>query len=374
MVTVEGVLLALFVLLPGAYARVTALETTPIPWAAAYRSQLQELVETLLYSVAVSIIAGLVVATVSTAYFGGHAHMQLLADIGVQRYFESSPVSALAYLVIYFGVGLLVAELVGTTQLLTRLRAFFVTFLGYGREGWVRTPVMVWAIDQIRAAEVPAVAARVLLPDGVAYTGLLAQWPVLGDDVRSKDIVLAKAARWELATGTRTALGADDFVLLNTADAVAFELGPYERPARRASTRTWTAWVRLIMWTGGALFVLTTLGSLFLCRPDDDITRLLLVPTCAALALMILGLTRMWLRDQYRWDSDYVQRLWFAAGAAMAVGAIAGGLRWAPALVALGLGVGTAAMVSLLINARVVPLPKLSSDNEPDNTAATTTG
>jgi hypothetical protein len=213
--TVTGLLLFALILLPGAHARLVSARSTPIPWEQSFRSPLQELIEILLYSIVNVIVVLLSLAAIGVAFFGEEENLRRLVNVGFEGFPTDERVHGLLWVLVYVLAALLFAEISGSTQLLLRVRAFVATLFFYG-DNWTHSTIWYWAIDEKTRSRHPnrAVGARVILKDGSLYTGVIANYPVLGDDVE-KDFVLQHVHRYNPETPAFEAFGARMSLLLN---------------------------------------------------------------------------------------------------------------------------------------------------------------
>lgn len=173
-ISVEGVLLLALVLLPGAYARIAAARIRAEPWSVNYRSQLQEFLEVLLYSVVIGLITVLSLAAIAVAYFSRESDIRLLIEQGLAGFPPSQRVDGFVWLIVYFGSALVIADLVGQMDLITRVRASLATLLGFS-DAFEHEPIWFWALGN---EDVPV---KVITKHGEVYRGLIGLYPIVDD-------------------------------------------------------------------------------------------------------------------------------------------------------------------------------------------------
>ena len=315
-VTVEGILLLLFLLAPGAHARSTALSTTPVA-TASHGSRLQELVEVLLYSVAVGAIAAVTVAVLAIAYFSGAEEIRLFAGQGIATYFAAKPFVSVLFLGAYFLIALAYAELVGATRLANEIRKGVAHYLHYEDDDWTSEPTWSWAIERLRGFDCRPllgrahVAIRARMTDGTIYAGRLLQWPILGDDERKKDFIITDVLRRLPDAGSFTETSANSYVLLNAADCLAIEMyrlsAKRERKRARAETVTHSA-----LWLVFLALAVVTFSRVQGVLPRDRLIQSAIIVASIACAVAFGGLVRVGLRTTGKWWTDWVVPVWFA--------------------------------------------------------------
>ncbi|MEK6207970.1 MAG: DUF6338 family protein [Chloroflexota bacterium] len=219
----EGVLIFVFLLFPGIFARAEADRVSPIPPEQTNRSPLREVADALAYTVVLSPLgAGVAIFILSKATEGAFGLMELFA-YGVAGVFQRTPGAALLASGGYVVSSLLIAEVVGATRLLTRIRAGFLSVLP-GNLGITDDPIWyeVLTTDMKRYGHTNCYL-NVYLDDGSRYTGLKLFFPIVGDDVPDRDFAIWKARHY-FADGREVELDPSEVVLLNTGHCRAVEV------------------------------------------------------------------------------------------------------------------------------------------------------
>jgi hypothetical protein len=212
---VEGLLIFVFFLLPGVFARAEAERLSPIPPEQTNRSAMREVSDAFAYTVVLSPIAAAVALLALWAATQGNWGITDLLRVGVGGAFERTPGAAILAAAAYIISSLVVAELVGATRVLTRLRAAFLTRLP-GKLGITDDPIWYEVLDSDRKRLGHTDCfMNVYLDDGSRYTGLKLFFPIVGDDVPDRDFAIWKARHY-LADGRTIELDPAEVVLLNT--------------------------------------------------------------------------------------------------------------------------------------------------------------
>jgi len=336
-VSVEDILLGAFFLLPGAYGRIQALRKSPEPWSAAARSPLQEFLDVLLYAIVIGLIAVSTVAVIAVAFFQRGEDAQTLVVSGLGGFTAERRVDGFAWLIAYFFTALVVAELIGSTRLLTRAQALIATVFGIA-DAFEHVPIWYWALGD---TDVP-VTVRTKAPG--LYRGLMALYPLVEDD-KPKDFAIREAVRFHPETGAL--LEEVGVVLLNSADCTSIEV------ARQLATTTplpvtprdWEHWTRL---AAGAVVVMAAVIAFarLTTQPATAVLRLLEFATVLFALTGLLAIVRLEAVASSRWDSEAVQRVW-AIGAIVAM---LGTFVWLAGAGVIGVSVGVLGAVAVALS------------------------
>jgi hypothetical protein len=277
------------------------------------------LIEVLLYSIVNVLVVLLSLAALAVAFFGEEDNLRKVITGGLEGFPPDEHLHGFLWASVYVLVALLFAEISGSTQLLLRVRTFVATLFFYG-DNWTHSTIWYWAIDERTRSQNPnrAVGARVILKDGSLYTGVLANYPVLGDDAE-KDFVMQHVHRYNADQRAFEAFGDRMSLLLNSRDCWSIQVGPGPEQELPARSR-WEEGMQIFLWAAllaGSAVTAATLAS----RPSTDLLVKMLTFFSATVAIWsLLGLFRYGLksRSPSRWDDVKVQRLWlFAGGMAM---------------------------------------------------------
>jgi hypothetical protein len=314
--TVQGLLLFVLVLVPGAHARLASARSTPVPWEQSFRSPLQELIEILLYSIVNVVVVMLALAAVGVGFFGEEQNLRTLINGGIDAFPVEERIHGFVWILVYIFVALLFAEISGSTQLLLRVRVFVATLFFYG-DDWTHSTIWYWAIDKETRSAHPdrAVGARVVVKDGSLYTGVIANYPVLGDNVE-KDFVLQHVHRYNAETRKFEAFGPRMSLLLNSRDCWSVQVGPGPEQEVPARSR-WEQGTQVFLWILLLIVSSLTLAALIARPAADLLSNVLAFFSATVTTWSFLALVRYLLRVQSpsRWDEVSVQRLWLFAGA-----------------------------------------------------------
>jgi hypothetical protein len=219
----EGLLIFVFPLFPGIFARAEADRVSPIPPEQTNRSPLREVADALAYTIILSpLAAGLAIFVLAKASDGAFGLKELFT-YGVAGIFQRTPGAALLATAGYVASSLLVAEVVGATRVLTRIRAWFLTLLP-GNLGITDEPIWyeVLTTDMKRYGHTNCFL-NVYLDDGSRYTGLKLFFPIVGDEVADRDFAIWKARHYFI-DGREVELDPSEVVLLNTKHCRAVEV------------------------------------------------------------------------------------------------------------------------------------------------------
>lgn len=270
----------------------------------------------LLYSIVNVVVVLLSLSVIAAAFFGEEENLRTLIASGIDSFPTGEHLHGFVWLLVYLVSALLFAEVSGSTQLLLRIRVFIATLFFYG-DNWTHSTIWFWAIDDQTRTTHPrrAVGARVILKDGTLYTGVMANYPVVRDDV-AKDFVLQHVNRYNAQKGAFEPFGPRMSLLLNSGDCWSIQVGPgpeQEPPARSL----WEQGMQFALWFALIGLAFAAFATL-LARPLQDLLlRLLEFFTAGVTTWSVLALVRYRLRETAppRWDEVLVQRLWLFAGA-----------------------------------------------------------
>ena len=357
MVTLEGVLLFIFLLLPGAHARVTALRSMPFPWAEAYRSPTQELVEILFYSLANTLLAGLSLLTLAMAFADVGPVVRDVIRSGPEAISQLDRVNGAIWVLGYLGFSIAIAEVIGSAQLFTRVREMTAFVLGQA-DDFTHSTVWYWAIDAtLKKKYRVGVGARVMLDDGTLYLGELVNYPIVGNE-EEKDIVLEAAERFNPVTREFEFVGGPvGRVLLNTRRCRSIEVGPSGPVRAPRLGLDWSRASQLGQWLATLIIGSFALAKLLQQPSMDSLDQLVTFVAACVCSFGLLGAIRLLLAIDNRWDTRPAQLAWFTIGSVLIISS---------ALVALGvetawLGpfLATGIAIGLVVRAEVAPLPTI---------------
>ncbi|MEK6206916.1 MAG: DUF6338 family protein [Chloroflexota bacterium] len=228
---IEGLLLFVFIILPGVVARSEADRVGPLPTETVPRSAVRELADALVYSAFLVPLAGLLAVLALWAATSGAYGLLDLLSLGIAGVWDRVRVpTLLAFLAYVFG-SLVLAELVGVTRLGTRIRSKLLDWSKID----ITDETIWWTVLEARArnhmkqhgwTEVE-VFLNVLLTGG-RYTGVLLHFPIVDDTAADKDFAIWRASYYG-PDEKRAELPPDDVVLLNTRDCRAVEVAFVEK-------------------------------------------------------------------------------------------------------------------------------------------------
>jgi hypothetical protein len=326
-----------------------------VPWEYDYRSAFQEFIEVLLYAILTGAVAILSVATLAVSFASREGDLRQLVLDGPGSFAPERRFEGIAWLVVYLAVALVAAEAIGNSQLLLRARVMFASMF-FPYDQWTHSTVWAWAVEQMARPFSPyeRVGAIVQLRSGAVYTGLLGNYPVIGDD-KDKDFALQEAKIFG-ADSKPLPLKEGTIVLLNTRDCISIQIGAMgQKPAGYVAPSPSTRIaLTVIPWAALVLLASAALVSLILRPEHDSLVKLLEVFCLQVVAWPTLGLLR-W-RFLKAPDTE-TERLWLFAQVGI-VAAVTLAVIGIPIVLVWLLGVGGGIFaVAALVRSRAAPMP-----------------